>query len=579
MSRPASENNNKKRKPANLIYGLDDPVPGPTCLLLGLQHSFHVTTALIFAMIVIQAMGGSRETAGFFISMSLLAGGIAVILQALNRKGFGSGYFAPSVCEPAYLSAAVLAAKTGGLPLVLGMTALSGLFEMAISRVVHRLRSIFTPEVMGLVVAMVGVSVIPVAVRNFLGITEQSPAINPGVVAVSIITLGTMAAITIWSRGKLRLFSVIIGMVVGYIVSYLAGFLPAAHIQQIADKPWLALPDFRMLGWSFDASLVLPFLIASLSTSVKTIGNLTTCQKINDADWKRPDMTNIRKGLLADGFSVSLSGLLGGMAQSTASSNIGLALGTGATSRRIAFAAGGILIALAFFPRFAEVFVVMPQPVMGATPLFAVCFIIFTGFQIMMSRMMDQRKIFILGISLVFGLSVSALVQTYAQIETAWLRPLFSSSLYIATILAIALTILFRIGLTKKEKTTLIPGRTSYDEIRELLEKQGALWGARREVIERAARALNECMELLAAEALAETPVWIEISFDEFDLDLVLEYDGRPLNLDADYAAPGSLDDDVSLTLLSLRLIRQDVDRLGAAEKDGRQRITLHYDH
>ena len=77
----------KRRKPSNLTYGVDDPVPLPTCLLLGLQHSFQVTTALIFAMIVVQGMGGSQEVAGFFISMSLLAGGIATLLQALNKKG------------------------------------------------------------------------------------------------------------------------------------------------------------------------------------------------------------------------------------------------------------------------------------------------------------------------------------------------------------------------------------------------------------------------------------------------------------------------------------------------------------
>jgi xanthine permease XanP len=155
------------------------------------------------------------------------------------------------------------------------------------------------------------------------------------VLTVSMITLGTMVAITVWSRGKLRLFSVITGMITGYIVSYFAGLLPEAHLRQILAKPLLAAPDLSLLGWSFDASLILPFLIASLCTSVKTIGNLTTCQKINDADWKRPDMPSLKRGLLADGISASLSGLLGGMGQSTASSNIGLSLGTGATSRRI----------------------------------------------------------------------------------------------------------------------------------------------------------------------------------------------------------------------------------------------------
>lgn len=573
------EKTTPKRKPSNLIYGLDDAIPLPILLLLGLQHSFHVTTALIFAMIVLQGMGASPAQASFFVSMSLLAGGIAVILQALNRKGIGSGYFAPSVCEPAYIPASLMAAQTGGLPLVLGMTALSGVFEIILSRFIQRLRRIFTPEVMGMVVAMVGISVIPMTTRNFLGIEGTGTTINPAVLTVSMITLGTMVSITVWSRGKLRLFSVIIGMITGYVVSFLAGLMPVAHLRQILAKPLLAVPDLTILHWSFDASLILPFLIASLCTSVKTIGNLTTCQKINDADWKRPDMPNIRKGLLADGISMSFSGLVGGMGQSTASSNIGLSLGTGATSRRIAFAAGGILISLAFFPRFAEIFVVMPQPVMGATPLFAVCFIIFTGLQIMMSRMMDARKIFVLGISMIFGLSTMALLNVYTQIQNPWIRPLFGSSLYLATILAIILTIVFQIGLKKKVDLDLEPGKTASQEILDLLEKQGSLWGARPAVIAHAASALNELLELISLLDLANKAVHLEIIFDEFNLDLALRYDGKPLAMDGEYVAPSSVDAEISFAQLSLQLIRKDADRIDVSEKNGRQQILLHFDH
>jgi xanthine permease XanP len=111
------------------------------------------------------------------------------------------------------------------------------------------------------------------------------------------------------------------------------------------------------------------------------------------------------------------------------------------------------------------------------------------------------------------------------------------------------------------------------------MEKQGAQWGARQEVVERAASALNECLELMAAEALTEGTVRLEMSFDEFSLDLVLEYDGRPLRLDVDYVAPGSLEEEVSLMQLSVCLIRKDVDRLTSTGKNGRQRIVLHYDH
>jgi NCS2 family nucleobase:cation symporter-2 len=383
----------------------------------------------------------------------------------------------------------------------------------------------------------------------------------------------------VWNKGKLRLFSVIIGMVTGYVVSFLTGLMPSAHIQQIFSKPLLALPNVTQLRWSFDASLILPFAIASLCASVKTIGNLATCQKINDADWKRPEMSNIRNGLFADGLGMSISGMIGGMGQSTASSNIGLSVGTGATSRQIAFTTGGILIALAFFPRFAEIFVVMPQPVMGATPLFAICFIIFTGFQIMMSRMMDSRKIFILGISLIFGLSVSALLQVYTQIENPWLRPIFTSSLYIATLLAILLTILFQIGLMKRSRQYLEAGKTTYEHIRDLLEQHGALWGARQEVVNRAVSALNELMEMISAEELTKKPIQMDMSFDEFSLDLILQYEGKPIDITGKYIQPQILEENISIMQLSLCMIRKDVDRLDVTEKGDQQRIVLHYDH
>ncbi len=568
-----------RRKPSHLIYGVDDAVPLPASLILGLQHSFHVTTGLVFALVVVRAMNGTGEQASFFLSMSLLAGGISTLLQALNWRGMGSGYFAPSTCDPGYISASVLAAKLGGLPLVLGMTLLSGFFEIALSRVIQHTRRVFTPEVTGMVVAMMGISIIPIGLRNFLGVTESGGAINPPVFMISCITLATMAAITVWSKGKLRLFSVIIGMGTGYLISYFYGLIPAAHIERVLDKPIFGIPHFGMLSWSFDASLILPFLIASLCTSVKSLGNLITCQKINDADWKLPDMANSRKGLLADGVGMGISGLMGGMGQSVASSNIGLSMGTGATSRQLALPTGCILIGLAFFPKLAEVFVIMPQPVLGATPLFATCFIILTGFQIMMSRMIDSRKMFILGISMISGLGATALIQEFSQIQNTFIRPVMTSPLYLSTLVAICLTLVFRIGEARRHREVVEAGVTGYDDIRQFMERQGSMWGARQEVINRCISVLNELLELAAALELSHKPMRLDMTFDEFSIDFILDYEGRPLDLTQDDSAVCSLDEDVSIARLALRLIRMSVDGLSVSEADGRQRIMLHVDH
>lgn len=345
------------------------------------------------------------------------------------------------------------------------------------------------------------------------------------------------------------------------------------------NAPLVALPNFSVLRWSFDPSLIIPFAISSLCASVKTLGNITTCQKINDLDWKRPQMQSIKQGLLSDGLSMSLSGLLGGMGQSSASSNIGLSLATGATSRKIAYSTGGILIALAFLPRIAEIFVIMPQPVMGATPIFAVCFIVIIGLQMMMSRMMDSRKIFVLGISLIFGLSVMGLVNVYSQIPNPLVRPIFSSTLYLATLLAIVLTFLFRLGLAKKVQLVLEPKKSTSDDIFSFMEIQGAAWGARREVIYKAISALNEIAETVTLLNLAEEKIVVDVRFDEFNLDLSVQYHGKPFPLQDLSQSDPDFTDDGSLSRLSVDLIRKLADKVTSDCKDGVCRVMLHFEH
>ena len=39
----------------------------------------------------------------------------------------------------------------------------------------------------------------------------------------------------------------------------------------------------------FAPDLVPAFMIAAVAAMLRTVGVVTTCQKINDADWKRPD--------------------------------------------------------------------------------------------------------------------------------------------------------------------------------------------------------------------------------------------------------------------------------------------------
>jgi len=439
-------------KPEGLIFGVDDKPPLGATILLGFQHVFVMSSTLVLPVVLAREIGADIPVIQSLLCFTMIAAGMGTIIQAVKRGPVGSGYLCPNLAGPSYFSVSVEAAWLGGLPLVHGMTIVAGLFECLFSRVIHKLSKLFPTEVTGLVVLMVAVSLIPLGASKFVGIEYSGDAIIGENVIVAFITLVTMAGINIWSKGKLKLYCVLIGLAVGYLLSYFLGILSEPDFRTIAMEPWFDVPGHStgFFMFAFDPSLILPFIIVALCASLKTFGNLTTCQKINNANWKKVDVKNISRGLMADGISVGMGGFLGGFAVDTSASNVGLSAATSATSRWIAYSAGIIFMLLGFIPKLSAIFSIMPAPVMGAIVIFVTCFMIISGLQILLTSKMDVRKTFIIGISFVFGMSVIILPDLYQGLPN-WLSPIFSSSLSLATILAIILNQLFNIKLKKEE--------------------------------------------------------------------------------------------------------------------------------
>ena len=133
------------------------------------------------------------------------------------------------------------------------------------------------------------------------------------------------------------------------------------------------------------------------------------------------------------------------MASDTSASNVALSAASGATSRFVGFAAGALFVVLGFSPKVSGLFSLMPSPVMGAILIFVTSFMLVSGVQIILGSGMDARKTFAVGISLIFGLSLDIVPGLYAGVY-GWLRPLFESSLTLATVMAVVLNQLLRGG-------------------------------------------------------------------------------------------------------------------------------------
>ena len=267
------------------------------------------------------------------------------------------------------------------------------------------------------------------------------------------------------------------------------------------------------------------------------------------------------------------------MGQSTSSANVGLSIATGATSRRIGFACGVILMVLAFVPKLAVLFAIMPSPVIGALLFFAASFMIVAGVQILTSRMMDARKTFVVGVSIILGLSINMLPGVYLNLP-GMLQPAFASSLSVATLSALLLNLLFRIGVAQRAKLQIDPRADSSEQIFLFMENQGGAWGARREVIDRAKSAMNECVEAVSLLEPSISRIDAEVSFDEFSLDIDMRYEGELMEFPSARPADADLlEDERAVARLAGFLIRNYVDRVKSDRINGRSRVQFHLEH
>jgi xanthine permease XanP len=565
------------QRPANLLYSVDETPPSGLNLLLSLQHAALGLMYMVYPVILMQESGAGPEQTRSLISASLIAIGLATLLQTLKRGPVGSGYLAVQVTNPIFLPLSLQAMRIGGLGLVWGMTFVSGLFQALFSRAFSRFKTIFPPEVCGVVIAMLGISMVRISVTRFTGIDEPGGVVNPSNILVASLTLGVMFGITIWFRGRLRLFSLIIGFLFGFLVSMALGLVNHSQFASIRDIPLFAFPRLHPFHLNFDWTLFFPFVITGLVSSIDTAGGIITCQKFNNASWKRADMHSVSRGILADGLGNAVSGALGGFGVGVSSANLGLCMATGATSRGIGVLTGILFLIIGFLPRISFFLAVIPIPVIGAVLVYVSSFLIVSGMQLIMSRMLDDRRIAMVGLSFVAGLSVEIVPYLYDRLPE-WTMPFFSSSLAVAAVTAILLNALFRLGISQKASLQIHPGPDSVDRLHRFMEEEGAGWGARGDVIRMANSALVEIIETVRLRA--QTPMNITATFDEYNLDITVSYQGEPLVLSRERPdLEDLLEDEKALARLSGYLILQYADRVDVSPEGVGWRIRLHFEH
>ena len=214
---------------------------------------------------------------------------------------------------------------------------------------------------------------------------------------------------------------------------------------------------------------------------------------------------------------------------------------------------------------------------LGAALLFSACFILINGVQIVASRLLDARRSLVVGLACCVGLSTVVFPQLLGQAPPA-LLPLTASPLLLGTVVALALSAIFRIGIRKIAAWRLEPD-AALDEFETFLLAAGAGWGARRDVLQRAAFAMSQAVEAVRDAAGEPVAIQVRVTFNELRLTVELAYAGPKLVLAATAPTEAEiLAEDGHLRLAGFVLARA-ATRTRATWNAGEARIWFEFDH
>ena len=428
-----------------LIYGLNDRPPLRETIFAALQHLLAIFVAIVTPPLIIAgALGLDTETTSFLVSMSLMVSGVATFIQCKRLGSIGCGLLCIQGTSFSFIGPIISAGLAGGLPAIFGATVAGSVVEMFVSRVLKYARRIITPLVSGIVVALIGMSLIKVGIVACGGGDMKAPNFgsfeNVGIAALVLVL------IIIFNRSNnryLRMGSIVIGLAVGYALSWWLGMVDFGSVQSYGGFNY---PNPFKYGLKFDISSIIGLGLVYLITSIEAYGDITANSLISGEPVEGDTfMKRAEGGILADGFNSMLAGLaFSSFPTSIFAQNNGMIQLTGVASRYVGYFIAAMLVLLGIFPAVGIVFSLMPSPVLGGATLLMFGTVAAAGIRIIASQTINRKATLVMAISFSLGLSVEMVPEILSQLPET-MRNIFSSGITTGGLAAIISNLVIRI--------------------------------------------------------------------------------------------------------------------------------------
>ena len=376
------------------VVAPDERLPWPQTAAMGIQHVIAMFGATVLAPILM----------GFDPNVAILMSGIGTLIFFVLTGGRVPSYLGSSFAFIGVVIGATAYAGKGpnaniGVALggIIACGALYTLIGVIVQAVGTRWIERFMPPVVtGAVVAVIGLNLASVPVKNMAGNNFES-----WMQAATFLCVGLVAVFT---RGMLQRLLILVGLILASVLYAVLtngmGLGKPMDFSGVAHADWFGLPHFASPVFSGPAMLLIaPVAIILVA---ENLGHIKAVTAMTGRDMDR----YMGRAFMGDGIATMLSGSAGGTGVTTYAENIGVMAATRIYSTAVFFVAALIALVLGFSPKFGALIQAIPLPVMGGVSIVVFGLIAVAGAKIWVDNKVDfsdNRNLIVAAITLILG--------------------------------------------------------------------------------------------------------------------------------------------------------------------------------
>ncbi|MBZ2174970.1 purine permease [Schnuerera sp. xch1] len=442
----------------NSLFNIDGKPSLEKAVPLSLQHVLAMIVGNITPAIILSgAVGLGAEDSTILVQTCMFIAAIATLVQLypIGKSGIRIGSRLPVIMGVsfAYVPTILAIAADFGIAGVLGAELVGGLVAIVMGVFIKRLRKFFPPIVSGTVVLTIGLSLYPIAI-NYMAGGNGAPTYgslqNWG---IALITLVVVLICNNFTKGYLKLASVLVGIIAGYIISIFSGIV---DFSAVGEAGIFSLPKPLHFGMEFNITAIITMAIMYIVNSIQAVGDLsaTTSGGLD----REPTDEELSGGIIGNGVASIIGSFFGALPTATYSQNVGIVAMNKVVSRFVLSISAIVILLCGFIPKFGALMTTIPQCVLGGATISVFALITMSGIKLIIQDELSARNTSIVGLAVALGMGIDMVPESIAMFP-GWFIDIFGSSpVIISTIVVFFLNIIVSektIAEEKKEREAM----------------------------------------------------------------------------------------------------------------------------